>query len=212
MRWFLIVWIFLISAIAYLDRVNLSIAGRAISNEFHLTNLQLGWVFSAFLLGYAFFQAPAGWIADRLGPRLVLAAGVIWWGIFTVVITILPVGLSGLLVFVIATRFCLGIGEAVVYPASNTVVAAWIPSAERGIANGLIFAGVGFGAGITPPFIAYLMINYGWRASFWASALLGLAAGAVWFLIARDTPRTHPWVKPEELQHIEHGLSKTVLT
>ena len=74
-RWILVGWMFVVSAIAYLDRVNLSIAGRAIEEEFHLTDIQLGYVLSAFVLGYALFQAPGGRIADRFGPRLVLALG-----------------------------------------------------------------------------------------------------------------------------------------
>ena len=74
---------FLVSAIAYLDRVNISIAGQAIAKEFHLDHVHLGWVFSAFVLGYALFQAPGGALADRIGPRTILAAGVVWWGIFT---------------------------------------------------------------------------------------------------------------------------------
>jgi len=61
---------FVISAIAYLDRVNLSIAGSSIEAEFHLTDIQLGYVLSAFVLGYALFQAPGGRMADRFGPRL----------------------------------------------------------------------------------------------------------------------------------------------
>jgi ACS family glucarate transporter-like MFS transporter len=98
------------------------------------------------------------------------------------------------------------VGEAVLYPACNRLVAAWIPSQERGLANGWIFAGVGVGAGITPPLIVYLMAQYGWRWSFWISALLGLAAGAVWLALARDTPRQHPWVEPEEAAYIRAGL------
>jgi ACS family glucarate transporter-like MFS transporter len=86
------------------------------------------------------------------------------------------------------------------------MVAAWIPSQERGVANGIIFAGVGAGAGITPPLITYVLLNYGWRWSFWICALIGLAAGAAWFLIARDRPEEHPWVRPEELAHIRAGL------
>jgi ACS family glucarate transporter-like MFS transporter len=92
------------------------------------------------------------------------------------------------------------------YPAANKIVAAWIPSVERGVANGLIFAGVGFGAGVTPPLIAYIMSEYGWRASFWSSSLIGLAAGAVWYLLGRDTPREHPWIAPSEVAQIEAGL------
>ena len=205
-RWVLIFWMFVVSAIAYLDRVNISIAGPTITEEFHLTNVELGYVFSAFVLGYALFQAPGGRIADRMGPRKVLAIGVVWWGIFTTLITLLSPGMGSLVFLLIAIRFLLGIGEAVVYPASNCVVSAWIPSAERGIANGFIFTGVGFGAGITPPLISWVMVNYGWRWSFWVSAVLGLAAGLIWYLVARDTPGLHSWVTKEEAAHIQAGL------
>ncbi len=200
---------FVVSAVAYLDRVNISIAGPTIAREFHLDNVQLGWIFSAFVLGYALFQAPGGWIADRIGPRATLMIGVLWWGVFTSLITFLPAGMAGLLAILIGIRFCLGMGEAVVYPASNCVVAQWIPSSERGLANGFIFCGVGFGAGITPPLISYLVGNYGWRWSFWASAVLGLVAGGIWYLVARDTPRQHPWITKEEINHIEAGLPRS---
>ncbi len=205
-RWLLIFWIFVISAIAYLDRVNLSIAGTAIETEFHLTNVQLGWIFSAFILGYAFFQAPAGRLADRAGPRMVIALAVIWWGIFTMLITVLPTNARGVLWLLIGIRFSLGIGEAVVYPASNCIVSAWIPSIERGLANGIIFMGVGFGPAVTSPLIAYIMENHGWRAAFWLSAAIGIAAGAVWYVLARDTPAEHPWISPAEAAQIEAGL------
>ena len=205
-RWVLIFCMFVVSAIAYLDRVNISIAGTTIAQEFHLNKVQLGWIFSAFVAGYALFQTPGGRIADRIGPRATLMIGVIWWGVFTSLITFLPPGVGGMLALFIGIRFCLGMGEAVVYPASNCVVAQWIPSSERGLANGLIFCGVGFGAGVTPRLIAYLMTNYGWRSSFWVSALLGLAAGAVWYIIARDTPRQHPWMTNEEAAYIASGL------
>jgi MFS transporter, ACS family, glucarate transporter len=198
-----------ISAIAYLDRVNISIAGSAIAREFRLTNLQLGWVFSAFILGYALFQAPGGWIADKIGPRRTLAIGVIWWGVFTALITAISPGATRLIISLIAIRFLLGIGEAVVYPASNCIVAAWIPSWERGIANGIIFAGVGFGAGVTPPIVAYVVMHYGWRLSFWASAVPGFLIATIWYVIARDKPFEHPWVASRELALIESGTPKT---
>jgi MFS transporter, ACS family, glucarate transporter len=103
-------------------------------------------------------------------------------------------------------RFALGAGEAVVFPSSNRLVANWIPSQERGLANGLIFSGVGAGAGITPPVVRKIMVAYGWRWSFWFSALIGLAAGLVWYWLARDRPEDHPWISPREIAHIEAGL------
>ncbi len=209
LRWALIFWIFVMSAIAYLDRVNISIAGRAIREEYGLTDVQLGWVFSAFVIGYALFQAPGGRLADRFGPRWVITIGVVWWGVFTTLTAHVPHAAIAL-VLLIATRFILGLGEAVVYPASNRLVAAWIPSAERGIANGWIFAGVGAGAGVTPPLITFILMNWGWRWSFYISALIGLAAGVVWYLLARDTPREHPLMSASEAAHIERGLPTPV--
>jgi MFS transporter, ACS family, glucarate transporter len=93
-----------------------------------------------------------------------------------------------------------------VYPASNTIVASWIPSTERGVANGLIFMGVGFGAGVTSPLINYIVTQHSWRAAFWTSAVIGLAAGVVWYLISRDDPKQHPWVSTSEAEYIEAGL------
>ncbi len=81
-RWLLVVWMLVISAISYLDRVNLSIAVPWIEKEFHLDHIRLGWVLSAWVLGYALFQAPSGRMADRFGPRKILLLGTIWWAVF----------------------------------------------------------------------------------------------------------------------------------
>jgi len=206
-RWFLIFWIYILGAIAFLDRVNISIAGASIAREYHLSDFQLGNVFSAFLIGYALFQTPGGRLADRLGPRRVIAVAVIWWGVFTVLSASLPTQIWGALLLLVSIRFLLGAGEAVMYPASNQFVAKWIPTQERGIANGWIFAGVGTGSAVAPPLITYLMLHYGWRSSFWVSAAIGIVAGAVWYLVARDTPQEHPWVSPSELATINSGLT-----
>ncbi len=207
-RWILIGWIFVLSAVGYLDRVNIGIAGGAIMTDFHLDKVQFGWIQTFFVGAYALFQAPAGRLADQVGPRKILALAVIWWGLFTSLVTVVP-ALASAFVLIIAIRFGLGVGEAVMYPAANKIVAAWIPSRERGLANGIIFAGVGFGAGVTPPLITHIMSLYGWRASFWCSSLIGLLAGTIWYLIGRDTPRDHPWVNPAESQLIESGLPAT---
>jgi ACS family glucarate transporter-like MFS transporter len=208
-RWLLIAWMFVISAVAYLDRVNISIAGSLIEKEFGFDHVHLGWALSAFLFGYAAFQAPGGRLADRFGPRKILTIGTIWWAVFTSLTAAVSSKLAGALFVLMAVRFLLGMGEAVVYPAGNRLVASWIPSRERGVANGLIFAGVGAGAGITPPLITYIMANYGWRWSFWTSALIGLIAGLVWFVIARDKPEQHSSVSVEEVAHIVSGLPAT---
>src|SRR5258707_494635 len=206
-RWLLVFWLFILSVVAFLDRVNISIAGSSLAAAFHLSHVQLGWIFSAFLAGYALFQTPGGRLADRLGPRRVLAGGVIWWGIFTALTAAVPSGIRGALILFVSVRFLLGVGEAVVYPASNQFVARWIPTQERGIANGWIFAGVGAGAGLSPPLITYVMLHYGWRSSFYLCATIGLVAGLVWFIVARDTPEEHSLVSASEMAFIRSGLS-----
>ena len=204
-RWYLVFGLFILSAVAYLDRVNISIAGSSIALEYHLSQIQLGWIFSTFLWGYAIFQTPGGWLADRFGPRRVLTAGVLWWGIFTAMTTAVSARIAFAVFFFAAVRFLLGAGEAIIYPSSNQFVSRWIPSPERGIANGLIFAGVGVGAGVTPVLITYVMVHRGWRSSFWMSAIIGLIAGAAWYLTARDTPEEHALVSVSELEHIQAG-------
>jgi len=206
-RWSLIGLMFVLSAVAFLDRVNISIAGSSIADAYHLSNVQLGTVFSALLWGYAFFQILGGRLADRIGPRRVLALGVIWWGVFTALTAAIPAGIANALVLFVAVRFLLGAGEAVMFPASNQLIARWIPTQERGLANGWIFAGVGAGAGLSPPLITYLMLHYGWRSSFWVCAGVGLIAGGAWYLMARDTPEEHPDVSAAELATIHKGLT-----
>jgi MFS transporter, ACS family, glucarate transporter len=206
-RWFLILWLFVLSAVSYLDRVNISIASGSIAEAYQLSDVQLGKVFSAMLVGYALFQTVGGRLADRYGPRRVLAGGVVWWGIFTALTTLVPAK-AGALLLLIAVRFLLGAGEAVIYPSANQFIARWIPAAERGLANGWIFAGVGAGAGLTPLLITGIMVRYGWRSSFWVCSAVGLAAGVVWFLSARDTPAEHPGVSASELALIRSGLTQ----
>ncbi len=201
-RWWLIGWIFVLSAVSYLDRVNISIAGSSIASEFGLSTVQLGTVFFAFLFGYALFQTAGGYLADRFGPRRVLTAGALWWGVFTAVTAFVSARLAFAFFVLVSVRFLLGAGEAIMFPASNQFISRWIPRQEQGIANGVVFAGVGVGAGVTPTLIAYVMAQYGWRWSFWLSAILGLLAGLVWYFVARDTPEQHSLVSPAELAHI----------
>jgi ACS family glucarate transporter-like MFS transporter len=206
-RFLLAFFLFALSAISFLDRTNISIAGLQISSEYGLGNQRLGWIFSAFLIGYAGFQVPAGWLASRYGPRLVIALGVVWWGVATALTTMIPVGISQAVLLLISIRFALGAGEAVIYPAANQFVARWVPEQERGFINGLIFAGVGAGSGLTPPLLAWFILHHGWRSAFWFSAIIGVIAGAVWWWFARDTPEEDPAVSPSELKIIQEGIA-----
>lgn len=206
-RYFLSGWLFILSGVAFLDRTNISIAGLQIGREYGIGNQQLGWIFSAFLIGYAGFQVPAGWLSARFGPRNTLALGLLSWSGITALTATLRAGMEHAILLLILLRLGLGAGESVVYPAANQFVARWIPLQERGLINGLIFAGVGAGSGLTPPLLAWLIAQYGWRAAFWVSSVVSLAVGTVWWQTARDTPEEHQAVSPEELREIHEGLA-----
>jgi ACS family glucarate transporter-like MFS transporter len=187
-RYFLGFWLFVLSGVAFLDRTNISIAGLQISHEYGLGNQSLGWIFSAFLIGYAGFQLPAGVLAARFGPRRVLTLGVFWWCTATALTSVLPTGIPHAMALLVLVRFALGAGEAVIYPAANQFVARWVPQQERGVINGLIFAGVGAGSGLTPPLLTWIILAQGW-------------------VFSRDTPEEHPGVSRSELKEIRAGLT-----
>ncbi len=204
-RYLLIMLVFVVSAVVYIDRSNISIAGTYLAADYGISKIQLGWVFSAFLLGYAAFQIPAGWLVGKLGPRKTLTYGLIWWSVLSVITALVPPTMGGALWVLIAVRFILGMGEAVAYPSSNLFIAAWFPTHERGKANAWVFGGVGFGSGTAPPLVAAIIAFYGWREVFYISAVIGLVVAAIWYWVARDTPAEHPSVTEAEKAHIKAG-------
>lgn len=206
-RAYLTIFVFILAAISYLDRTNISIAGVQLMPEFSLSNQELGYILSAFLAGYGLCQIPGGWLAKRFGPRKVLTGGLFWWGMLTCAITFIQPSMAGAFWLIMSVRFLLGMGEAVMYPSSNQFTSTWIPTQERGLANGLIFAGTGTGAALTAPFITWLMVTYGWRESFYVSAAIGVGAAAIWYWYARDTPEEHKDVNAGEVAYIKAGLT-----
>src|SRR6187455_2408486 len=82
-RYWVVVFVSLLALILYVDRVCISKAQKDIQSEFHLSDSQFGWVFTAFTFAYAIFEIPGGWLGDRFGPRKVLMRIVVWWSLFT---------------------------------------------------------------------------------------------------------------------------------
>ena len=137
-----------------------------------------------------------------------LALAALWWALFTILTTVVPPTAAAAVPLLILVRFGLGAGESTMYPATTHFVERWFPVSERGKANGIIFAGVGAGSGLTPPLITFLVMHFGWRASFWFSAAVGLLAGAVWYVFARNSPPTSlapPSASPAEALALTHA-------
>ena len=202
-RWQILGLMLLLSMITYLDRVNISIAARHMTSNYGLSDVQMGKIFSAFIVAYGLFQVPSGWLADRFGPRKILTLAILWWSLFTALTAyaadlLAPIGLPAV-VSLILVRFGLGMGEAAAWPCFNRAIANWMALKERAFATSIPLAGGGAGAALTPPFIAWLMLTYGWRESFIAAGALGVIASALWYWMATDKPEQHRQVNSAEI-------------
>src|SRR5438876_1489135 len=136
-RWQMMAMVTVSASLTYLDRLNLSIAGKYIQDEFSIPLKTMGWIFSAFLLGYALSQIPGGYLADRYGPRKVLVAAISWWSILTAATAIAPrlplAHWFGVAWSFAVVRFLIGIGEAPSAPSYTKVVANWIGGTRRSL-------------------------------------------------------------------------------
>lgn len=172
---------------SYLDRVNLSVAGELLMRDFGLDQVQMGRVFSAFLLGYALFQVPSGMLADRLDPRRVLARAAMLWALCTS-LTAAAASVPGLL----AVRFLLGVAEAPTFPAAGKAVSQWIRPAAQARANSVVLASIGMGSALAPVLLTALMVRWGWRAAVLTTALPALVISLAWFGLSRPQARPAP--------------------
>src|SRR5664279_5081804 len=116
-RYRVLIFLFFLIFITYLDRVCLSLVGVRIKSEFGITNEQFGWVLGAFALAYALFEIPSGIMGDRIGQRTVFMRIVLWWSLFTA-LTGFTTGLTTLII----TRFLFGMGESGAFPNSSGTI------------------------------------------------------------------------------------------
>ena len=119
--------------ITYVDRVNIGTAASEIQRELHLSNTQLGLVFSAFAYPYLLFQVIGGWVGDRFGPRKTL----FWCGLIWAAATIVTGFVTSLVTLFIA-RVALGFGEGATFPTATRAMQYWTPANKRGFAQGLV--------------------------------------------------------------------------
>ncbi len=189
--------LFFLSIITYLDRVCISVAGPRMQSELGISPERWGWVVGAFTLSYAIFEIPGGAMGDRIGPRKVLTRIVTWWSVFT--------SLTGVVAnfwVLLATRFAFGAGEAGAYPNAASSISRWFPTAERARAHSIVWMASRIGGAISPLLVVPIQRAYGWRASFLAFGGIGIIWAVIWYRWYRNHPTEKEGITPTELQEI----------
>jgi ACS family glucarate transporter-like MFS transporter len=199
-----LILLFFLSIITYLDRVCISVAGPRMQSELNISPERWGWVVGAFTLSYAIFEIPGGALGDRIGPRRVLTRIVIWWSFFTSL-----TGMVSNFFVLLFTRFMFGAGEAGAYPNSSASISRWFPLAERARAHSVVWMASRIGGAISPLLVVPIQRAYGWQASFLAFGVIGVVWALIWYRWYRDHPYEKEGVSKQELEEIGGETAKS---
>jgi len=182
----------LFSILSYFDRTIMSVTGPGIMRDFHLSETEMGIVYSAFLFGYALAMIPGGYLADQIGPSRTLTFMGFGAALFTGLTALgTKPGLGSILGVLIALaliRFLMGVCTAPLYPACGRMNANWFPVERQGLVWGLVAGGAGIGSALSPSLFAWMIPRYGWRNSFWIAGSATAIVALVWVWSVSDSP------------------------
>ena len=206
-RWKIFAFLFAFGFIAYLQQRSITVAGYQMMPQLGLTQMQLGWLESATLLGYTALQFPGGVLGQRLGARwMFVIIGLIAFAA-TVATPLAPLLLSGgaLFAVLLGVQLLLGAAQGPIFPVSAGVFETWFPPGRWPLVQGLQSMGLGLGNAATPFIVAWLMSAFSWQQALIWPTLPALVLIIWWALYARDTPAEHPAVAATELADLgEH--------
>jgi MFS transporter, ACS family, hexuronate transporter len=194
-RWAILAMLFAATVLNYVDRQTLSILASQVQKDLGIDDLGYARIVQYFLIAYAVSYLGAGWVTDKLGAKLTLALFLGWWSLAN-----MATGWARNAAQLGLARLMLGIGEPGVYTAGPKAVAEHFPAQERGFAIGVYTAGAMVGATIAPPLIAWLALQYGWRAAFVVTGAAGFVWLAVWLLVYRNPEGMEPARTKEPIQ------------
>ena len=185
-RYTILLLLFLLSLVNYIDRVNISITAPVMMLELGWDTALFGVVFSAFICGYTLFMIPGGLLADTWSPKSLLALACCGWSLFTL---LTPLGRYALL-FMLGLRFLVGVCEAASLPAVTVINSRWVPRHELGLAQMISLCGIYAGQLIAYPVSAWILETFSWRAVFYFNALIGFLWIGLWLWYGADRPPT----------------------
>ena len=199
LRWVMVSLIFLATVINYVDRQTVSVLKKSISDDLGLSNPEYAAIQNAFLIAYAVSQMVSGRLYDLVGTRLGFTISIVVWSIAAVA----HAAARSMTSFAF-WRFVLGFGEAGNWPGAAKSIAEWFPPRERALGMGIFNTGAAVGGALSPPLIAWLASNWGWRPTFVITGVLGLLWLCLWLLLYR-VPQEHPWLGDDERAYILEG-------
>lgn len=196
-RWVICGLLFLGITKNYMDRNVLAVLKTPLQQEFGWSDIQYGHLVTIFQAAYAAGMVFTGRLIDRLGTRIGYAVAMVFWSAAS-----MAHAAAGSFLSFATARSALGFGEAGVFPASVKSIAEWFPKKERALATGIFNAGTSVGAMITPWFVPWIMMRWGWRWAFLITGSLGFAWLLLWLAIYRK-PEEHPNCTRGELEYIQ---------
>lgn len=211
-RWRIFGFLFAFGLIAYVQRTGVTIAAERMMPELHLSQLQIGWIEQAFVIGYSVFQLPGGLFGQKFGARSAFTVfGIVAFAAMMAT-PAAPAVLGGTALFIalLGAQFVLGVAQAGIFPVSNGVFEAWFPARQWALALGAQTMGLNLGAALTPPLIAVLMTALGWQQALAWSAIPPVLLIGLWAWYARNTPREHPAVSAAELAELGDAAQANV--
>jgi len=169
--------------IAFVDRTSISsaLADPPFIAHFNLSDLDRGWLNSAFFWSYGLVQIPIGWVVDRYGVKTPYTICFVLWCVATAAI-----GLVDAFATLLLMRLLIGAAEAVVMPASYRWIRNNFSERQNGTAVGVFAMGNKFGPAIGAPVAAWLIVNYDWRTMFILTGAVGFIWLIPWILTVRN--------------------------
>jgi ACS family glucarate transporter-like MFS transporter len=204
-RWRIFAFLFAFAFIAYFQQKGLTVAAERIMPDLGISQVQVGWLEWAFVLGYAAFQFPGGVIGQRLGARVTFTLIGIVAFLATVLTPLAPRLLQGSALFLMlfALQLLMGLAQAGIFPVGSGVMEAWFRPEKWAIIQGVQTMGMQFAAAATPPIVALLMSSVGWQKALFWPALPAIVVIALWAWYGRNTPNEHPSVSAAELAELD---------
>lgn len=191
---------FLAVFICFIDRVNISVAIIPMQAQFGWSEFQVGIILGAFYFGYIISMTFSGFLADKYGGKIVLAYGLLFWSLFTL---ITPAFAYSGFFFLILIRILMGLGEGVTFPAWHSIYARWIPFEERTRAIAITNSGISFGSVFGLVVTAMIIEGYSWEWVFYSFGAFGILLFFFWQKVVTSYPEDHKSISNEELEYIK---------